>query len=270
MKKNIAYSMVAFLVLATYLVFGGLTQLLMGTEKWGDAPLIFGVFVIISAIIGGVFYIVFSQLAKKFWPQNDNSSRFVLSRNFILVSTVLIVISSAYGISKAYSISSEKLLSAKAQKEAVEAERLRIAALSPEQRTAEENMRRLKADAAAKEAKEKVAKIEAEKAKVLADKKKRDAQLSMAAIGAATLKRAMKDPEAFDLKSVLLMPNGTACYEYRAKNSFGAILPGSAVLTSTGKMFSSEHNRNTFVSAWNKNCTVGGGEEISTIVKMVI
>lgn len=85
--------------------------------------------------------------------------------------------------------------------------------------------------------------------------------------GALTLKRAAKDPEAFDLQSLVVMPNGTACYEYRAKNSFGAILPSSAVLTPSGRMLLREHDGNAFVSAWNKNCTPSGGDEIAPLVK---
>ena len=64
----------------------------------------------------------------------------------------------------------------------------------------------------------------------------RNTQLAIAATGATLLRRAMKDPEAFDLTSLVIKPNGTACYEYRAKNSFGAVLPSSAVLTKAGKM----------------------------------
>jgi hypothetical protein len=92
-------------------------------------------------------------------------------------------------------------------------------------------------------------------------------QLQLAAAGAAALKRAMKDPEAFELTSLVVKPNGTACYEFRAKNSFGAILPSSAVQTKDGKMLTRERNGNAFVAVWNKDCTVAGGDEIAALVK---
>jgi hypothetical protein len=96
---------------------------------------------------------------------------------------------------------------------------------------------------------------------------KRDTQLQMAGAGALTIKKAMKDPEAFELKSLVVKPNGTACYEYRAKNSFGAIFPGSAVLSSNGKLLTQEKDGNSFVTVWNKECTPAGGDEIAGFVK---
>ena len=84
-----------------------------------------------------------------------------------------------------------------------ESEKQRIAAMTPEQKAASE---------------------------------KRITQQAVAAEVAKKIKNAMKDPEAFELKSLIVKPNGTACYEYRAKNSFGAILPSSAVLSSKGKL----------------------------------
>ena len=117
------------------------------------------------------------------------------------------------------------------------AEKQRIAALTPEQKTKEK-----------------------------ADKSKRNLQLQMAEVGASTLKKSMKDPTAFDLTSLTVLPNGSACYEYRAKNSFGAIFPASAVLTK-GKLLVSERDGNNFVEVWNKECTVSGGDEIAASVK---
>jgi pyruvate/2-oxoglutarate dehydrogenase complex dihydrolipoamide acyltransferase (E2) component len=146
-------------------------------------------------------------------------------------------------------------------------ERQRLAALTPEQMVEEDRVKQEKAAAAAKAAAEAAALQRATEAKVQADKAKRTTQLQMAGGGAAILKRAMKDPEAFDLRSLVVKPNGTACYEYRAKNSFGAVLPSSAVLTPKGRMLVQEQDGNEFVYAWNKNCTVSGGDEIADLVK---
>ena len=103
-----------------------------------------------------------------------------------------------------------------------------------------------------------------------AAKAKRDLQLQTAAAIALRLKRATKDPAAFELTALVVKPDGAACYEYRAKNSYGAILPSSAVLTAKGKVLLQEHDGNTFVSAWNKACVPPGGDEIAAIVTRTI
>ena len=100
----------------------------------------------------------------------------------------------------------------------------------------------------------------------IAASKKRDAQLQLGAMGAIALKKSMKDPEAFTLTSATVKDSGTTCYEYRAKNGFGAIFPGDAVLTSKGKLLVHEHNGHAFISAWNKECTKGGGDEIAAFI----
>ena len=126
----------------------------------------------------------------------------------------------------------------------------------------------LKKDEAKKEEVQRVAALTPEQlAKEKAAKAKRDTQLQMAGAGALTIKKAMKDPEAFELKSLVVKPNGSACYEYRAKNSFGATLPSSAVLSPKGKLFTHERDGNSFVTVWNKECTPAGGDEIADLVK---
>ena len=47
----------------------------------------------------------------------------------------------------------------------------------------------------------------------------------------------------------------------------GAVLPSSAVLTSKGRMLTQEQDGNDFAYAWNKSCTVSGGDEIADLVK---
>lgn len=210
----------------------------------------------------------------------------LLSGNLIAVSIVLIAIGSTYGAIKFYTDNSEKMAAAEKQREenerikqiivkSAQAERQRIASLTPAQLAAEEKQKRKNAEAVAKVAAENAARIEAEKskeeaekAKALADKDKRNTQKALAALGAAQLKDAAKDPDTFQLKSLYLAPDGTACYTYRAKNSFNAYLKGEAVLTAKGKMLVAEHDENSFVNAWNKSCTKSGGEEIAYLVKM--
>ena len=121
-------------------------------------------------------------------------------------------------------------------------------------------------EVAAKEAAKEAAMTPEQKAKRKAEEDKKAVQRAIAASGAVSIMKAMKDPAAFTLTSLYLMPDGTSCYEYRAKNSFGAILPSEAVLTVKGKMLLHERHGNAFVSAWNAACTKTGGENITDLV----
>lgn len=105
-----------------------------------------------------------------------------------------------------------------------------------------------------------------QKAKEDAARAQRDIQLQAAAAGAIRLKKAAKDPASFDLTSLVVKPDGSACYEYRAKNSYGATLPSAAVLTTKGKILLKELDGNTFVNAWNKACVAPGGDEVASFV----
>jgi hypothetical protein len=103
---------------------------------------------------------------------------------------------------------------------------------------------------------------------------KENAALARAAAGAATLKRAMKNPDSFKLVSALQFPDGSVCYEYRGTNSFNAVITANAVLpATTDALLSSEGgNRGQFVSAWNKHCASRGksGEEMARLVDRLL
>ena len=94
----------------------------------------------------------------------------------------------------------------------------------------------------------------------------RDAQLQKAVLGAKVLRSALNDPDSFDLSTLLLMDDGTACYEFRAKNGFGAKMIGYAVQTTDGKMLVKEQDGSRFTAVWNKQCTKRG-EDIADGVK---
>lgn len=106
-----------------------------------------------------------------------------------------------------------------------------------------------------------------QKAQEQADRTKHEAQARTAAAGAAALKGSMKDPLSFDLTSLTVKPSGAACYEYRAKNGFGATFPSSAVLSADGKLLMQEQPGGAFASVWNRECTVAGGTDITARVK---
>ncbi len=71
----------------------------------------------------------------------------------------------------------------------------------------------------------------------------------------------MKDPTAFELTSMMVHDSGFVCYDYRAKNSFGATMPNSAVLTNGAKLLVRERDSSQFVKAWNANCTKPGASD---------
>lgn len=88
-----------------------------------------------------------------------------------------------------------------------------------------------------------------------------DKELNTAIAAGAVLKRAAKDPSSFKMESFLIYPGGATCYEYRAKNSFGAIVPARAVFIPGESLETSEHGGKTFVNSWNRICSQPGGAE---------
>jgi hypothetical protein len=165
--------------------------------------------------------------------------------------------------STARTAEAEKRASAERVRKRIEAEQVRVAALTPEQREAEQVAAAKRAD----EAKEHAAALARAQADADASKAKRDLQLRMAVAAARQLRSSMKDPEAFVLTDAALLPSGAACYSYRAKNSFGATLPSAAMLHTNGKLLLQERDGNAFVAAWNKECAKAGGEKITSFVK---
>jgi hypothetical protein len=78
----------------------------------------------------------------------------------------------------------------------------------------------------------------------------------------------MKDPKSFSITSAMVMDDGTACYEYRAVNSFGASLPREAVMLPSGKIFTADHDGNAFISAFNKGWAKKSGRQIAKIIEI--
>jgi zinc-ribbon domain len=87
----------------------------------------------------------------------------------------------------------------------------------------------------------------------------------LALLGARALKAGSKDPKTFEFEKIVAHPNWTVCYEYRAKNSFNAVLAGEAVLVKN-KMLVHERDGNSFVRAWNKSCTPADGTDVLALV----
>ena len=131
------------------------------------------------------------------------------------------------------------------------AESKRVAALTPAQKSAEADK---------KIATEKAAKEEDEKF---------NAHATLAVLGANQLKGSSKDPATFEFQSIYLAKDGAVCYEYRAKNSFNAILAGRALTAPSLKILAQERDGTKFINAWNKSCTKSGGQEIKAYLKQL-
>ena len=100
-----------------------------------------------------------------------------------------------------------------------------------------------------------------------AAKKKQDEAVQRATVGAVALKKAMRDPESFKLESALVIEGtGAVCYGYRAKNGFGGMNMGHAVLSSDGKTFKTDE-MNGFTKLWNKECADKSGTEAATAIR---
>ncbi|MGQ0503469.1 MAG: hypothetical protein ACT4P0_12825 [Panacagrimonas sp.] len=99
-----------------------------------------------------------------------------------------------------------------------------------------------------------------------AAQKKQDAAVQRAVAGAVMLKKAMRDPESFKLESALVIDgSGAVCYGYRAKNGFGGVNAGHAVLSSDGKKFKTDE-MDGFIALWNKVCADKRGTETATAI----
>lgn len=137
-----------------------------------------------------------------------------------------------------------------------EAETKRLAAMTPEQRAAEVKKRQESEQRQAQERK-----------RLAETKKNADAAVQRAALGAQILKKSMRDPESFKLESALVIEKtGAVCYDYRARNGFGGINVGHAVLGPDGKKFMTNEMEG-FSAFWNRECANKPGQEVSTAIR---
>ena len=90
----------------------------------------------------------------------------------------------------------------------------------------------------------------------------RDKRIDIAMMLGDKLKDAARNPEKFKMTHVLLMDNGSVCYEYRAQNGFGGMNIGSAVLSSKSAAIKTDEMEG-FHKQWNKECSGKTGEDIT-------
>lgn len=103
--------------------------------------------------------------------------------------------------------------------------------------------------------------------KAAAESKRQDAAVNRAALGARLLKKAMNNPDKFQLESAMVVDSTSAvCYEYRGQNAFGAIVKGRAVLSRNGKQFLMNTDSG-FTALWNSECGGKTGQEVGTAIR---
>jgi hypothetical protein len=96
-----------------------------------------------------------------------------------------------------------------------------------------------------------------------------NAALAMAAVGAESIRKAMRDPDSFKLNSVLIIDKTRAvCCEYRARNGFNGLNVGHAVLSTKGKLVTDEMDG--FRPLWNRECAHKEGHEWEPSVSILM
>ncbi len=276
MRIDLAIATTLAAAVLAYLLAGLLTQLFGGVVSWTDSPLLLAVTGAIAVGCFGVaLFVLRAILSKNALTRTAIRPRVILP---VLASVCAFV--ALTGIYFSYDRVAEHkriLAGQEAAKAAAaassQAEAARVAALTPEQRATEE-FERQRAAADAKSKRDAAAK--AKKDADIAAQKAKDEQVTrraVAALGAKTLREGMKDSDSFELRSAILMGDGSVCYDYRAQNSFGAHLRSSAILyTENAKvaLLVEERDGNRFVTAWNKRCTKAGGEELAGVITPLI
>jgi hypothetical protein len=102
-----------------------------------------------------------------------------------------------------------------------------------------------------------------------AEREKADAQVRVAAAAAKALKSGMKNPDSFKLEEALVMDDGTVCFEYRATNSFNAVVPGQAVyVPKSDRLIANTHDG--FARAWKAGCQGKSGRPVAAMIRMFV
>lgn len=79
--------------------------------------------------------------------------------------------------------------------------------------------------------------------------------------GAESLKPRMRDPSSFSGMAVVNR-EGDTCYRYRARNGFGGLSAGRAILTFDGTKPVDEQD-DQFDALWQERCEGRGGQEVT-------
>lgn len=275
MRQNLIYSFIVFLLLFVYMCAGFFTQLIMGAVKLELATFALGISLAISAITALISFFAIRAIRKHFSSKQDESD-YRPSRRFVSIASVFVAISLFAGVSMPYFDISEQRQAAESAKNAAEAqkqkvaalaeaEKLRVAGLTTEQRDDEAKLKDEQAKTAAETAATaaKVAAIAAEVAAIEASRKeqvrvaevreqsaikaKENNRSAMAVLAVRAIKQNLRNPDSVKWGDVLANDDGSAvCIEYRAQNGYGGMNNEHVVFINGGL-----HRDG---AAWNKHC----------------
>lgn len=126
------------------------------------------------------------------------------------------------------------VMSEREQEQQAAAEARREAAMTPEQRAAEAR-----------------------------SKREEEAQFQRGVLLLRALRKSMKNPDSFKFEAATLMADGTFCIEYRATNSFNAIVPGYLSAPTGGRPLTSDDAVGE--TQWNRLCAGKHGTNMKHI-----
>lgn len=237
-KKSATFAVKVFATAFAMLISGAFTALAMGD---GSLLQLLGLSIAI-AIAAAFFGLIAYFLGEKIiWKA---SQRHVQGQAiFGRISIGVILIASIFGALNSYtSINTRRDVDIK--------EKERVAALTPEQRQAEIEAKRLKEQA------EMDAKLEKERSH-----KEEINRIGFARQVNEALQKSMRDPQSLTVESLMVNKNGTvACIEYRARNGFGGMNRSFAVLENGHFYFDK-------AEVWNRTCAYASLFDMMFVVK---
>jgi hypothetical protein len=237
-KKSATFAVKVFAIASSML----LSSLVIGTLM-SDTSVSQGFLLTIPIAIAAMFFglIAYFLGEKLIWKESQRHPQG--QPVFDRISIGLIVVACLFGGFNTYTKTSSK-------READAKEQERVAALTPEERQAEIEAKQ------AKEQAELDAKLEKERAH----------KLELTRIGFARdategLRNSMRDPQSLTVESLGVNKDANlACIEYRAKNGFGGMNRGFAVVQN-GRFYFDK------AEVWNKSCSHASLYDMMFVVK---
>ena len=98
--------------------------------------------------------------------------------------------------------------------------------------------------------------------------KRKNAAAAFAVVFAKELRASMRDPDSFKLDTVLLVDDGTVCYQYRARNGFGGMNIEQAVLSP--KLLFRTSEQSGFARLWNRYCAHKTGDDRTYVINQLM
>jgi hypothetical protein len=79
--------------------------------------------------------------------------------------------------------------------------------------------------------------------------------------GAKAIADSLRNPDSMKMSSILYMPSGAICYEFRAQNGFGGMNFDYAVETPNGRIYINDAER-AAAGMWKKYCANKSGQSM--------